>query len=240
MLMLPLHVRLPLLVVLMLLLMLAVAHVPVGRHEDMTREVVLQQVSRDWHAVTLSIGRGHGGAVGVSHTGTPGGVHPIGACPSVMPLLRSTALVRRRESCIHSPLLCQLGLSTRVCNAIWQGGRSSSLICRGHTSRGLRHRASSPVSVAESSSVQVIVQLLDVPRQDVIRHWGGCGCGCTRELWWQLAWRRLLVLPLLMEGGLRRLRAHVRKQLLQCSLLLAHPPAPHVCVTSCRQEQVQL
>ena len=233
--MLSVHVCLPLLVLLMLR-MLAVPHVSVGRHEDRTREVVLQQVSRDRHAVTLRIGRGHGGAVGLSQAGTPWGVHPIRACPSVMPVLRTTALMRRRKHIgIRSPLLRLLGLSSGVCDSIWKGAGCSCLIWW-PASRGVGRRGGSLLGVAEPSSVQMTVQLLDVPGQDVIRH-RRCS---SSEQWRHLAWRLLWVLALVLEGWLRRLRAHVRKQLLQYSLLLAHPPTPLVWATACHQAQIQL
>ena len=223
--MLSVHVCLPLLVLLMLLRMLAVPHVSVGRHKDRTREVVLQQVSRDRHAVTLRIGRGHGRAVGLSQAGTPWGVHPIRACPSVVPVLRTTADIR-------SPLLHLLGLSSSVCDSVWKGAGCSCLIWW-PASRGVGRRGPSLVGVAEPSSVQVTVQLLNVPGQDVIRH-RRCS---SNELWRHLAWRLLWVLALVLEGWLRRLRAHVREQLLQYSLLLAHPPSPLVWAIACHRHR---
>lgn len=102
---LPMHVCLLPLVVLMLVL--AVPHVSVGRHEQVPREVVLQQVRRHCHAMTLSIGRGHGGAVGVSQAAPPRGVHPICTPPPVTPLLRPAALMRHGKPIrLWSPLLC--------------------------------------------------------------------------------------------------------------------------------------
>lgn len=147
---LPMHVcLLPLLV--MMLVMLAVPHVSVGRNEEVTREVVLQEVSRDWHAMALSIGRGHGGAVGLSQAATPRGVHSICACPPVMPLLRPATLVwRRKPICICSPLLCRLGLPASICTAI---GQRRPCCRRGLCSRGLCSKGPTFESIAEPSSV---------------------------------------------------------------------------------------
>lgn len=192
MLMLHMHVCLPLL--LLLLLVLALPHVPVGWHEDVTREVVLQQVSRDWHAMALSIGRGHGGAVGLSQAGTPRGVHPICACPPVMPLLSPTTLMRRRKPiCIYPPLLSGLSLTTSVCAAISQEASCCRICC------GARSKGFGPVGTAEPSSVQVTIQLFNVAGQDVISWWHGCGC-CNELRRLLLARQLLLILPLLIEG----------------------------------------